>query len=175
MLPGLGEAAGAMATATLATDTGQTQMIPVLAAFFVGIPVLLGAILYLFWALVDLARYGHPGPSAIRREASVTLATGALAIHMFGLFSWYRFENEYHTCSMARFGTPDPGGTGMGFENLTESAFPPTSVCHWADGHTEHLVPVWVNPATAILLACAVATAVFAFRARKRGADDTQV
>jgi len=157
---GVGDATPAVSA--LATDTGQATLLPAFLAFPLGAIVLFALIGYVLWSLVDLVRYGRPGRAAIWCDVAAGFAAGALALQLFGLGAWWRFETAYGTCSMARDDTP---GRGV-VPDLTERPFPPTSTCHWSDGHTDHLVPQWLNPTAAVLLAVALIAAVAAFRNR---------
>jgi len=148
----------------LATDTGQTIPLSAFLAIPLGAIVLFAAIVYVLWSLLDLVLYGGTTRAALWRDTAAALATATLALQLFGLVTWWRFETEYATCEMARSHHPDPG---VAFDHLTERPFPPTSTCHWSDGHTDHLVPQWLNPTAAVLLSLALIAAVTAFRTRK--------
>jgi len=159
---GIGHAAPA--GSVLATDTGQTIPLPALLAIPLGAIVLFALGTYVLWALIDLVRYGRPERAAMWCDTAAALAAAALALQLFGLVSWWRFETAYNTCLTAR---SDPSARRVALDRLTERPFPPTSTCHWSDGHTDHLIPQWLNPTSTALLALALIAAVAAFRTRR--------
>jgi hypothetical protein len=79
-----------------------------------------------------------------------------------------RFESDYHTCNLWRFGVPD-GPDLPGFVRLDDGLIPPQAVCHWEDGRTLDNVPSYVNPGLAVLVAMLAATSVIVIVQSRRG------
>jgi hypothetical protein len=97
-----------------------------------------------------------------------------VALWLRGAFSLIPFENEYHTCTIARFGFPDGPGLPP-FSRLDERLFLPSGACRWEDGHSLDLVPSYVVPALLVCLAVSgaavVATLVKLVRTRWRSSQ----
>lgn len=85
-----------------------------------------------------------------------------------GILNVIRFESEYHTCNLWRFGVPDEPNLPP-FMRLEDSLIPPRAVCRWEDGYTLDHVPSFVNPSLAILIATLIAMSVIVIVHNHRG------
>jgi hypothetical protein len=81
--------------------------------------------------------------------------------YLLGAFFMLRLENDYHTCTDARFGRPD-GPALPPFIRLDDRFFPPSALCQWEGGYTLDLVPSYAAPILLSCLAVSMATAVIA-------------
>ncbi|GAB3497036.1 hypothetical protein [Amycolatopsis cihanbeyliensis] len=94
-------------------------------------------------------------------EGAVLCACAGLPIYVFSLFVGFG-QSSSEACA-AQSGRR--AGAYVGYE---ESLFPRSGLCHWADGTSTDLVPVWVNPLIFSCIAGAVLCAAFAIRAAVR-------
>ncbi|MEW2358074.1 hypothetical protein [Spirillospora sp. NPDC029432] len=90
-----------------------------------------------------------------------------VVVYLRGAFALIPFENDYHTCTSARFGVPDGGGLPP-FIDLDRGGIPPSGVCRWKDGHSLDLVPAYVAPVLGILIVLSAGAALLAAVAGKR-------
>ncbi|MGW4375984.1 hypothetical protein ACWEJ7_20220 [Streptomyces albidoflavus] len=88
-------------------------------------------------------RGDRKGPSLWIKLAALSVSCAA-PVYFFALFSGFT--------KVVEFCERDPAGGEGRVDYVTQSAFPPSTVCHWKDGTTLDLVPTWAN---IVLLACA--------------------
>ncbi|MCP3754049.1 hypothetical protein [Streptomyces sp. TBY4] len=142
----------------IASDPYQGHGFPALFTIaFVGAALLVSLLVYLGSRLSRKhVRGGTPATAC--RDLSLTAAAGALAMYLWGCLHLLFVERQERGVECAKV---QGVAEGPGAEAITGDFIPLQLVCHMPGGRTHTvLVPDYINPSVAVLLALALTAAV---------------